>query len=175
MLTALDGPVTLTREEGDPKTKVTYLFPIWKTKELLPVIARLRAEKIKLLRERLAEFKTPGPQMAYTIWQEETKPVNPYEAHVHFMNAVGVDECLTASLIRGGTSKEAAQSLVDSLRFEDKAELALRVGGIVDATPARPSAVLSKKSNEGLGFGDQGQTVPEQKPGLGESVPTTAA
>jgi len=169
MLTALDGPITLTREG------VTYQFPIWKTKELLPVISRLRAEKIKLLRERLAEFKTPGPQMAYTIWQEETKPVNPYEAHVHFMNAVGVDECLTASLIRGGTSQEAAQSLVDSLRFEDKAELALRVGGIVDATPAKPSAVLSKKSNEGLGFGDPGQTVPEQKPGLGETVPTTAA
>ena len=169
MLTALDGPVTLTREG------VTYQFPIWKTKELLPVIARLRDAKIKLLRERLAEFKVPAPQVAYTIWQEETKPVNPYEAHVHFMNAEGVDECLTASLIRGGTAKEAAQSLVDSLRFEDKAELALRVGGIVDATPAKPNAVLSKKSNEGLGFGDQGQTVPEQKPGLGDAVPTTAA
>ena len=162
ILTAQDAPVTITFKDE------VYALPIWTTRELLPVLSRLKAERLAQMEKRMAQFNVPAPQRAYQMYLEDIKPLNPYEAHIYFLSAQGVDECLEGSLKRAGYSPETITKVLAGLRFDQKADLAVRVAGIYEITPTPPAG--TSKTPEGVGFGDPGQIAPEQKPGFGEQA-----
>lgn len=163
ILTAQDAPVT---HNFNGKS---YTFPLWKTRELLPVLARIKAARREILQVQITANKVPPQTAAYMLYEEEAKrPVNPYDAHDYFQTAEGVDECLLQSLIRGGTPQEEAQAVVDGMKYAAKSELAYRVAGVVEARP-QTTFTAASKANEGLGLGDAASESPKQPQGLGEA------
>ncbi len=161
ILSTFDAPV-ITEIDG-----VEYTFPLWKTRELLPVLARLKAARMESCRRHLIAEKVPDQARAFALYQEDTKPMDPWDAHIHFISVEGVDECLVEPLVRGGMERAKAQEVVDKIgRFENKKVLAIRVANIFEpAPPPDPS----KQDTKGMSLGEG--TAPEQPKGFGDDAP----
>ncbi len=162
-LEAFDAPIT--KKIGG----VEYTFPLWKTRELIPVLSRLKAVRMKSCREHLVAEKVADQARAFALYQEDTKPLDPWDAHIHFISIEGVDECLIEPLVRSGIPREKAQEVVDKLgRFEDKKLLAIRVANIFE--PAPPPAP-TKQDTKGMALGEG--NAPDQPKGFGEDGAAT--
>ncbi len=155
---ALDAPIT--KKIGGKE----YTFPLWKTRELIPVLSRLKAVRMESCRRHLVAEKVADQARAFALYQEDTKALDPWDAHIHFISIDGVDECLVESLVRSGVPRSEAQDIVDRVgRFEDKKLLAIRVANIYE--PAPPPAP-TKQDTKGMALGDG--TAPDQPKGFGD-------
>ncbi len=140
----------------------------------MPVLSKLKAQRLASLKAIAKEYGVPPAQAAYQAYLEDAKPLNPYDAHLYFLSAEGVDECLIKSLVKGGTPQGRAEQVVSKLRLSRKQDLAAEVAAICEPMPTFVPPP-STKANEGLGFGDPGQTLAQvPQAGLGER-PTPAA
>lgn len=169
ILTAQDGPVVQTINGKE------YTFPLWRTRDIIPVLARIKAQRIESLKSKLTQEKVAPQTAAYMLYEEENKRLlTPYDAHDYFQTAEGVDECLTNSLKRSGVAPDEAQNVVDLMKYESKAVLAAKIAGVVEVRQ-QPTFASQAKQNDGTGFGDQKQ-APEQPQGFGDAPnPTNPA
>lgn len=188
IILVMDGPIIRTFQSPDGTIK-KYLFRIWTTREILVVLAEIRNKRVEAIKKALNAVTPPDDpqkwaqfqiQKAFTIAQEETKRIDPYEAHSYLVGDLeGVDRCLKQSLMKkSSVSEEEAQGVVDNMRVDTKSNLAFDVAGIairavVPAAPAQQT--YTGHGKDGMGFGDQ-VAAPQQVKTFGDApAPTEPA
>ncbi len=170
ILEAQDGPGTVAHKGQ------LYTLPLWSTRNLLPVLSKLKTKRIDMCRKHLIAEGVDALHRARALFEEESRETHPWDAHVYFSGAEGTDECLVESLKRGGTAESLAWEIVDAMRFEDKQTLAVKVAHIYRPAPIKASPADTQGTQpQGLGLGEG--KAPEQPKGLGEGgpVPTVPA
>lgn len=164
---------TLTDAQDAPIVFGKYTFPVWPLKDVTVVAARLTANRVEILRKNLGDG-IPPREKAYMLAREEQVAAGPLDVFRYLTSLEGVDECLGTSLKRAGVSDGEATAFLDSLRFDTKQELAMRVSHIYEYVPEIPGTTATPPSstqsgpNKGLGLGDPNQRVPKEPLGLGE-------
>lgn len=158
-LTVQDAPITIT--VGDKQ----YTFPIWTTAELLPILSKIRNERVEALRKVIGSQKVIAREAAYMLAKEETVQLDPHDAHLYFMSVEGVDVCLATSLKKTGVPESEIKEVLGKLKFHQKTALMVRVAGIYE--PAEPPALKQDKKKD-IGFGDQDQAAPKEPASFGD-------
>lgn len=159
-LTIQDAPITISLNGKQ------YTFPIWTTAELLPILSKIRNERVEVLRKEIGASKVAPEKAAYMLAKEETVQLDPHDAHVYFSGAPGLDVCLGDSLKKTGISSDEIKEVLGKLKGYQKTALMIRVAGIYEpAEPVAPTNTSSK--NKDIGFGDQ-QAASDRPVGLEE-------